>query len=97
MSNSLLIAGLPLLLTERQLGDMIWPYGTIVSARIVRLRNGKGHPVALGSVKMSSPVGVRKVVTALDGNMLHGNHLYVSFRDWGIGSHKKSVYKRGLL
>jgi len=46
MSDSLLIAGLPFLLTERQLGDMIWPYGTVVSAKIVRLRNGKGHPVA---------------------------------------------------
>ena len=82
MSNSLLIAGLPLLLTERQLGDMIWPYGTVVSAKIVRLRNGKGHPLALGLVKMSSHVGARKVVTAFDGNMLHGHRLYVSFRDW---------------
>ena len=90
MSNSLLIAGLPILLTERQLGDMIWPYGTVVSAKIVRLRNGKGRPVALGLVKMSSPGGVRKVVTALDGNMLHGHHLYVSFRDWGRGSHTNS-------
>ena len=82
MSKSLLIAGLPFVLTERQLGDMIWPYGTVVSARIVRLRNGKGHPLALGLVKMSSPVGARKVVTAFDGNMLYGHHLYVSFRDW---------------
>jgi len=86
MSNSLLIAGLPFLLTERQLGDMIWPYGTVLSAKIVRLRNGKGHPVALGLVKMSSPVGVRKVISAFDGNMLNGHHLYVSFRDWGRGS-----------
>jgi hypothetical protein len=46
MSDSLFIAGLPLLLTERQLGDMIWPYGTVVAAKIVWLRNGKGHPVA---------------------------------------------------
>jgi len=90
MSNSLLIAGLPFLFTERQLGDMIWPYGTVVSAKIVRLRNGKGHPVALGLVKMSSPGGVRKVVTAFDGNMLHGHHLYVSSRNWGRGSHTNS-------
>jgi hypothetical protein len=86
MSNSLLIAGLPFLLTERQLGDMIWPYGSVVSAKIVRLRNGRGHPVALGLVKMSSPVGVRKVVTAFDGNILRGHHLYVYARDWGRGS-----------
>ena len=97
MNNSLLIAGLPFLFTERQLSDMIWPYGTIVSARIVRLRNGKGHPVALGLVKMSSPVGMRKVVSAFDGNMLHGHHLYVSFRDWGRGSHANSGEKGGLL
>jgi hypothetical protein len=31
---------------------------------------------------MSSHVGARKVVTAFDGNMLHGHRLYVSFRDW---------------
>ena len=86
MSNNLLIAGLPFLLTERQLGDMIWPYGTVLSAKIVRLRNGKGHPVALGLVEMSSPVGVRKVISAFDGNMLNGHHLYVSLRDWGRGS-----------
>jgi hypothetical protein len=81
MNNSLLITGLPFLLTERQLGEVIWPYGTVVSAKIVRLRNGKGHPVALGLVEMSSPVGVRKVVSAFDGNMLNGHHLYVFIRD----------------
>jgi RNA recognition motif. (a.k.a. RRM, RBD, or RNP domain) len=86
MSNSLLIAGLPLVFTERQLVEMIWPYGTVVSANIVRLRNGKGHPVALGLVEMSSPVGVRKVVSAFDGNMLNGHHLYVYARDRGRGS-----------
>jgi hypothetical protein len=97
MSNSLLIAGLPFLLTERQLGDMIWPYGTVLSAKIVRLRNGKGHPVALGLVKMSSPVGVRKVSSAFDGNMLNGHHLYVSLRDWGRGSRRHFEEKGGLL
>jgi hypothetical protein len=81
MSNSLLIAGLPFQLTERQLGDMIWPYGTVLSAKIVRLRNGRGHPVALGLVKMSSPVGVRKIISAFDGNILNGHHLYVSLRE----------------
>ena len=96
MSNSLLIAGLPFLLTERQLGDMIWPCGTVLSAKIVRLRNGKGHPVALGLVKMSSPVGVRKVISAFDGNMLNGHHLYVSFRDWGRGSRAHFEEKGGL-
>ena len=97
MTNSLLIAGLPLLFTERQLGDMIWPYGTVVSAKIVRLRNGKGRPVALGLVKMSSPVGMRKVFTAFDGNMLNGHHLYVSFRDWERGSRARFGEKGGLL
>jgi len=97
MNNSLLIAGLPFLFTERQLSDMIWPYGTVVSARIVRLRNGKGHPVALGLVKMSSPVGMRKVFTAFDGNMLNGHHLYVSFRDWERGSRARFGEKGGLL
>jgi hypothetical protein len=97
MDTSLLIVGLPFVLTERQLGDMIWPYGTVVSAKIVRLRNGRGHPVALGVVKMSSPVGVRKVVTALDGHMLNGHYLYVYARDLERGSHASSGYTRGLL
>jgi len=97
MSNNLLFAGLPFLLTERQLGDMIWPYGTVVSAKIVRLRNGKGHPVALGLVEMSSAVGVRKVVSAFDGNMLNGHHLFVSIRDWAKRSHANSGRTRGLL
>jgi hypothetical protein len=81
MNNSLLIAGLPLVFTEQQLGDMIWRYGTVVSANIVRVRNGKGHPVALGVVKMSSPAGVRKVVSAFDGNFLNGHYLYAYARD----------------
>jgi hypothetical protein len=81
MNNRLLIAGLPFLLTERQLGNMIWPYGTFVSAKIVRLRNGKGHPVALGVVEMTSPEGVRKVVSAFDGNVVKGHYLFVSIRD----------------
>jgi RNA recognition motif-containing protein len=99
MSNSLLIAGLPILLTERQLSDMIWPYGTVVSARIVRLRNGRGHPVALGLVEMSSPVGVRKVVTVFDGTMLNGHYLYVYAKDWGRGSRARfdTREKRDLL
>jgi RNA recognition motif-containing protein len=97
MSNSLLIVGLPVVLTERQLGDMIWPYGTVVSAKIVRLRNGRGHPVALGVVKMSSPVGVRKVVSAFNGKMLNGHPLYVSILHWGRGSHSNSGRTRGLL
>jgi hypothetical protein len=96
MNNSLLIAGLPLVFTERQLGDMIWPYGTVVSATIVRLRNGKGHPVALGVVKMSSPAGVRKVVSAFDGNMLNGHSLYVYPRDLEEGPYAGSGYTRGL-
>jgi hypothetical protein len=96
MNNSLLIAGLPFVLTERQLGDMIWPYGTVLSAKIVRLRNGRGHPVALGVVKMSSPVGVKKVVTAFDGNVLNGHHLFVYARDGERGSHASSGYTRGL-
>ena len=95
MSSNLLIAGLPLLFTEQQLSEMIWPYGTVVSARIVRLRNGKGRPVALGLVKMSSPVGMRNVFTAFDGSMLHGHHLYVSFRDWGRGSRAHLEEKGG--
>jgi hypothetical protein len=74
---------------------MIWPYGTVLSVKIVRLRNGKGHPVALGLVKMSSPVGVRKVFTAFDGNMLNGHHLYVSFRDCGRGSRAHFEEKGG--
>jgi hypothetical protein len=97
MNNSLLIVGLPVLLTERRLGDMIKLYGTVVSAKIVRLRNGRGHPVALGVVKMSSPVGVRRVVTALDGNMLNGHYLYVYACDLGRGSHANSGRTRGLL
>ena len=97
MNTSLLFAGLPFLLTERQLSDMIWPYGTVVSAKIVRLRNGKGDPVALGLVEMSSVVGVRKVLSAFDGNVLNGHHLFVSIRDWGRGSHANSGRTRGLL
>ena len=97
MNTSLLFAGLPFLLTERQLSDMIWPYGTVVSAKIVRLRNGKGHPVSLGVVKMSSPAGVRKVVSAFDGNMLGGHHLYVYAKDLEGGPHAGSGYTRGLI
>jgi len=97
MNNSLLIAGLPLLFTELQLRDMIWPYGRVVSANILRLRNGKGHPVSLGVVKMSSPAGVRKVVSAFDGNMLGGHHLYVYARDLEGGPHAGSGYTRGLI
>jgi RNA recognition motif. (a.k.a. RRM, RBD, or RNP domain) len=97
MKNNLLIVGLPVVFTERQLGDMIWPYGTVVSAKIARLRNGKGHPVALGVVKMSSSVGARKVVNALDGNILNGHYLYVYACDLETGSHTSSGRPRGLL
>ncbi|HEY3198412.1 MAG TPA: RNA-binding protein [Nitrospirales bacterium] len=95
MNNSILIAGLPLVFTERELGEMIWPYGTVMSATIVRLRNGKGHPVALGVVKMSSPAGVRKVVSAFDRIMVNGHYLYVYARDSEGGSHSGSGYLRG--
>jgi len=95
-NHSLLIAGLPLVFTERQLGEMIRPYGPVVSASIVRLRNGKGHPVALGVVKISSPAGVRRVVHAFDGYMLNGHHLYVYTKDLEQGSHAGSAYRRGL-
>jgi len=81
MSNSLLIAGLPVTFTEQQLGEMIWPCGTVLSAKIVRLRNGRGHPVALGLVKMSSPVDARKVITAFDGKTLNEHPLYVYARE----------------
>jgi len=90
MNNSLLIAGLPLVFTEQQLGEMIGPYGTVVSVSIARLRNGKGHPVALGVVKMSSPAGVRKVISAFDGSMLNGHYLYVYAKDLEGSSHAAS-------
>jgi hypothetical protein len=73
ISTKLFIAGLPL---YRAAGDeMMGPCGSVLSAKIVRLRDLTGWPAALGLVEMSDPVAVRKALTVLNRNPLDGQCL----------------------
>jgi hypothetical protein len=83
MSYGLVIAGLPVTFTAPQVSEMIGPCGGVMSAKIIRLRDTTGQPLAFSLIEMSSPSEVKKVITAFHGKTVHGHNLYVYAEGFG--------------
>lgn len=90
--TNLYISNLPKDLDEKTLEQLILPYGTIVSTRI--LRDGAGNSRGVGFARMASKEHCEKVIELLNGATLPGtaDSLMVKFADCG-SSKKKSRWR----
>ena len=73
MASSIHINGLPFLYTNAQLRKIFVPFGTVVSAQV--LRDTSGHSIGLGVVHMSCPEDVEHIFSAQQLFEVGGKHL----------------------
>lgn len=71
------IGNLPKQITDAQLGELVAPYGTFISA-VVATERGGGGSKGFGFVEFSSADEARAAITALDGREVEGQPLKVS-------------------
>jgi len=72
----LIVDHLPTRFTARDLVELFAPYGTVLSAEVVRTELGQS--VRFGYVEMSNDSEARSASTALDGTIVNGQTLHVA-------------------
>ncbi|KAI1292902.1 Protein alan shepard [Halotydeus destructor] len=89
--TNLYIANLPPYMAEQELEQMLLPYGTVISTRI--LRDGNHQPRGVGFARMDSKEKCDMIIQAFNGKIIPGSKesLLVKFADGG--NKKKNQYK----
>jgi RNA recognition motif-containing protein len=77
MAVLLIVDGLSSRVTDHELRILFEQFGTVLSARVVR--DGGGQSLNFGFVDMQSPEQAQQAVAQLNGYVLDGHRLVVSF------------------
>lgn len=77
MSTKLYVGGLPYLTTDAQLAELLSPYGSVVSARVITDRF-TGQSRGSGFVEMGTGEAAQKAMNTLNGSKLNGRTIVVN-------------------
>jgi RNA recognition motif-containing protein len=76
-NNKLHVGGLPYDVDEKGLADLLGPFGTVKSAKVITDRD-TGRSKGFGFVEMSTAAEAQSAITALNGSAFGGRTLSVS-------------------
>jgi RNA recognition motif-containing protein len=75
LGTKLLIEGLPPSFSNQQLKELVAPFGTVVSARMIF--GSKGQSLRMGEVELSTPQEAMRAMDKLHESSIQGARIFV--------------------